>query len=74
MLVEEWKTGDKHNLCKNTKGIIFYSTPHRGSQVAALKQTTQLFVWPSIEVQELRKGKSNNSYVNTTYLIIYYLY
>ncbi|KAK0085773.1 hypothetical protein PV326_005798 [Microctonus aethiopoides] len=55
MLVEEWKTGDKHNLCKNTKGIIFYSTPHRGSQVAALKQTTQLFVWPSIEVQELRK-------------------
>ncbi|XP_074094508.1 protein SERAC1 isoform X3 [Cotesia typhae] len=55
MLVEESKTGDKHHLCDNTKGIIFYSTPHRGSHVAALKHTTQMLLWPSIEVQELRE-------------------
>lgn len=55
MLVEEWKNGDKHNICCNTRGIIFYSTPHRGSHVAALNQTTQMLVWPSIEVQELRE-------------------
>ncbi|XP_058803275.1 protein SERAC1 [Phymastichus coffea] len=55
MLVEEWKNGDKNSLVKNTRGIVFYSTPHRGSHVAALNQTTQMLVWPSIEVQELRE-------------------
>ncbi|XP_072746379.1 protein SERAC1 [Anoplolepis gracilipes] len=55
MLVEEWKTGDKHGICKNTKAILFYGTPHRGSHVAALKQMTQMLVWPTIEVQELRE-------------------
>lgn len=51
----EWKNGDKDGLLKNTKGIIFYSTPHRGSHVASLKQTTQMLLWPSVEVQELRE-------------------
>ncbi|XP_076619639.1 protein SERAC1 [Colletes latitarsis] len=55
MLIDEWKNGDKNNICKNTRGIIFYSTPHRGSRVAVLTQTTQMLVWPSIEVQELRE-------------------
>ncbi|XP_032663066.1 protein SERAC1 isoform X2 [Odontomachus brunneus] len=55
MLVEEWKTGDKNDICKNTRAIVFYSTPHRGSHVAALKQTTQMLVWPTVEVQELRE-------------------
>lgn len=52
----EWKNGDKNNICKNTRGIVFYSTPHRGSRVAAIKQTVQMLVWPSVEVQELREG------------------
>lgn len=59
ILVEEWKNGDKHNICKNTRSIIFYSTPHRGSHIAALTQTTQMFIWPSIEVQELRQESPN---------------
>lgn len=52
----EWKAGDKNGICKNTRAIIFYSTPHRGSHVAALKQATQMLVWPTVEVQELREG------------------
>ncbi|XP_003702109.2 protein SERAC1 [Megachile rotundata] len=59
MLVDEWKNGDKNNICKNTEGIMFYSTPHRGSRVAALKQATQMLVWPSVEVQELREESPN---------------
>ncbi|XP_024222469.1 protein SERAC1 [Bombus impatiens] len=55
MLVDEWRNGDENNICKNTRGIVFYSTPHRGSRVAALKQATQMVLWPSIEVQELRE-------------------
>lgn len=60
LFVTEWKSGDKNGMCRNTRGIIFYSTPHRGSRVAALKQTTQMFVWPSIEVQELREGSESS--------------
>ncbi|KAK2576698.1 hypothetical protein KPH14_005359 [Odynerus spinipes] len=59
ILVQEWKNGDKHDICKNTRGIVFYSTPHRGSHIAALTQTTQMLVWPSIEVQELRRESPN---------------
>ncbi|KAJ8680523.1 hypothetical protein QAD02_016310 [Eretmocerus hayati] len=55
MLVEEWKNGDANNILRNTKGIVFYSTPHRGSHIASLNQTTQMLIWPSIEVQELRE-------------------
>ncbi|XP_025158727.1 protein SERAC1 isoform X2 [Harpegnathos saltator] len=55
MLVEEWKAGDKNGICKNTRAIVFYSTPHRGSRVAALKQTMQMLIWPTVEVQELRE-------------------
>lgn len=56
ILLIEWKSGDKHDICKNTKAILFYGTPHRGSHVAALKQMTQMLVWPTVEVQELREG------------------
>lgn len=41
----------------NTKGVVFYSTPHKGSHLAALNPTSQIILWPSIEVQELRQSK-----------------
>ncbi|XP_011352205.1 protein SERAC1 isoform X2 [Ooceraea biroi] len=68
MLVEEWKTGDRHDICKNTKAILFYSTPHRGSHVAALKQTTQMLVWPTVEVQELREESPQLLKLNEEFL------
>ena len=30
-------------LVKNTKGVIFYSTPHSGTQVAKLNATSRYF-------------------------------
>lgn len=48
----------KKNICMNTKGIVFYSTPHRGSRLANLNQATALLLWPSVEVQELRESKN----------------
>lgn len=68
VLLVEWKTGDKNDICKNTRAIVFYSTPHRGSHVAALKQATQMLVWPTVEVQELRQGNDTTIYVFTTQL------
>lgn len=53
-----WESGneDLRNMCLNTKGIVFYSTPHLGSRFANLSQATSLVLWPSVEVQELREG------------------
>ncbi|CAG9858577.1 unnamed protein product [Phyllotreta striolata] len=44
------------NVCLNTKGIFFYSTPHKGCRLASLSQASALLLWPSVEVQELREN------------------
>ncbi|GLV44251.1 uncharacterized protein CBL_12453 [Carabus blaptoides fortunei] len=58
MLVKAWesKDPDKKRLCENTKGVVFYSTPHKGTNIASFNQTTSLFLWPSVEVRELKAG------------------
>jgi len=40
-------------LSENTKGVVFYSTPHEGSEIASLNSIIKYFFFPSIEVQEL---------------------
>jgi len=40
-------------LSENTKGVVFYSTPHEGSQIANLNSIIKYFFFPSVEVQEL---------------------
>lgn len=42
------------NLAKNSKGIVFLGTPHRGSPIARWKQHMQLILSPSIEVNNRR--------------------
>ncbi|CAH1373103.1 unnamed protein product [Tenebrio molitor] len=51
------KSSDKaiRDMYLNTKGIIFYSTPHIGSSVATFSQASALVIWPSVEVQELQR-------------------
>ncbi|XP_044259794.1 protein SERAC1 isoform X1 [Tribolium madens] len=44
------------DLYTNTRGLVFYSTPHFGSSVASFSQASALVIWPSIEVQELQKN------------------
>lgn len=44
-------------MCLNTRGIIFYSTPHLGSRIANINHAIALVLWPSVEVQELREGE-----------------
>ncbi|XP_021931196.1 protein SERAC1 isoform X2 [Zootermopsis nevadensis] len=45
-----------HGLCDNTKAVVFYSVPHRGSPLVSLTQATQLLWWPSMEVKELQEN------------------
>ena len=41
------------SLAENTKGVVFYSTPHEGSHIAKMNPLLKYFIFPSIEVQEL---------------------
>jgi hypothetical protein len=54
-----YQDGDERarTLCDSTKAVVFYSVPHRGSPVASLSHASQLLLWPSVEVQELREGR-----------------
>lgn len=54
-----------------SKGIIFFSTPHQGSSVAALTQATEMLVWPSIEVKELRERKFYFYFIQKVLIIIF---
>jgi len=55
MLVSAQMSGDSvlHQLSSNTKGVVFYSTPHEGSQIAKMNSVVKYFFFPSVEVQEL---------------------
>ena len=56
-------------LANNTKGVVFYSTPHSGSHIAKMNSVLKYIVFPSIEVQELEINHPDlidlNSYFKT---------
>ncbi|XP_077295276.1 protein SERAC1 [Arctopsyche grandis] len=64
ILVHSLESKDEENkkIANNTKGIIFFSTPHHGSRAA------QALIWPSKEVQELRKDSRMLSGLHSRWL------
>ncbi|XP_067008615.2 protein SERAC1 isoform X2 [Anabrus simplex] len=63
-LVKAWKSDDPElkNMCHSTKGIVFYSVPHKGTPMANLTSATELVVSPTVEVQELRENPGVGEY------------
>ena len=53
LLAQSSSEEDHSAFVKNTKGVVFYSTPHEGSQIAKMNSVLKYIVFPSIEVQEL---------------------
>jgi len=45
-----------HDFVKNTKGMMFYSTPHLGSSVAKLNSPTKFLFFPTTEVCDLEEN------------------
>ncbi|XP_050420372.1 protein SERAC1-like isoform X2 [Adelges cooleyi] len=41
-------------LFEKTRSVFFFSTPHHGSPLATLNTAYRFFLWPSVEVDELR--------------------
>lgn len=61
---------------KNTKGVIFYSTPHAGSHVAKLSATSKFLFFPSTEVKDLEANSPKLCNLNQSFmhLVGYFLF
>ena len=58
MLIEASQSETMATVMGETKGVVFYSTPHHGSSLAAYSQQAKYLLYPSTEVKELAPGKS----------------
>ena len=52
------QTEQDHDFVDNTKGMMFFGTPHLGSSVAKLNSATKFFFFPSTEVNDLEEGST----------------
>ncbi|XP_049886331.1 protein SERAC1-like [Pectinophora gossypiella] len=43
-------------LCANTKAVLFYSTPHKGSALATMPRPAAAILWPSNDVRQLQEN------------------
>ena len=54
-------------LTENTKGVVFYSTPHDGSNIASIGNMIRHFFFPSVEVQELEMNNPALTSLNSSF-------
>jgi len=52
------------NIAKNTKGTVFYGTPHFGSKIATFSQKAKKVLYPSKEVEELAQDSPKQRQLN----------
>ena len=59
---------------RNTIGVLFYSTPHRGSSLAKYSNQAKYMLYPSVEVKELHEGTDVYSglFIILTFYKIYF--
>ena len=67
-MLAESELNNDNEFIKNTKGIVFYSTPHNGSQVAKLNAGSKLLFFPSTEVQDLEANSPALDILHQTFL------
>ncbi|NXC40116.1 SRAC1 protein, partial [Penelope pileata] len=68
MLVDASKNPEMDKIVNNTKGIIFYSVPHHGSQLAEYSINARYLLFPSVEVKELTKDSPALKVLNDDFL------
>ncbi|KAK2864338.1 hypothetical protein Q7C36_003492 [Tachysurus vachellii] len=70
MLLDASKDPELSSLVKNTKGVLFYSVPHRGTFMAEYSVNVRYLLFPSIEVKELCKDSPALRELNANFLNI----
>ncbi|XP_021247271.1 protein SERAC1 isoform X4 [Numida meleagris] len=68
MLVDASKNPEMDKIVNNTRGIIFYSVPHHGSQLAEYSISARYLLFPSVEVKELSKDSPALKVLNDDFL------
>ncbi|GAB0186815.1 protein SERAC1 [Grus japonensis] len=68
MLVDASKNPEMDKIVNNTRGIIFYSVPHHGSQLAEYSINARYLLFPSVEVKELSKDSPALKELNDDFL------
>ncbi|XP_064631236.1 protein SERAC1-like isoform X2 [Lineus longissimus] len=58
MLADARQNPEMKQLISRTLGVVFYSTPHYGTPLAAITTQAKLVLNPSIEVKELSQGSN----------------
>ncbi|XP_028415090.1 protein SERAC1-like [Dendronephthya gigantea] len=57
ILVDATKSSEFSSLQSNTKGVVFYAVPHKGSEIASMVAGKARYLFlPSSEVKALQKG------------------
>ncbi len=55
-------------VASNTRGVVFYSTPHLGSRVAKLNSYSKYLFFPTTEVQDLEAGSPQLADLHHTFV------
>lgn len=57
-LVEASQSNEQNlkRLSENTKAVLFFSTPHKGSSVATMPRAAAAILWPSNDVRQLKEN------------------
>lgn len=67
LLIAEDKEEEYKSILDNSKGIIFYSTPHFGSQLAEYSRKVRKLLFPSVEVMALSHDSPQLLYLNDSF-------
>ena len=57
MLLFAREDPDNVSLVDNTRGIVFYSVPNKGTPLANTKRAFKYLIAPTVEVEELKQGQ-----------------
>lgn len=59
---------EDREFAENTKGVVFYGTPHNGSQIAKLNSASKFLFFPTVEVQDLEADSPRLAELHQSFL------